>query len=163
MAGRGFVTIESAPLRFGKDGRWYAGHEPITHRRIAALFSRNLRRDEDGRWWVELGDERAPVEVEDTPFVVTRVDAAPGAGFRIELNDGASEPLAPERLFLSGDVLYAEVKNGSAQARFLRAPQAELLARVEERDGQWGLPGPDGRLRPIPTRERRGTGPCESS
>ncbi len=155
MARLGFTTIESEPLRFGRDGRWYAGDEPITHRRIAALFARHLRRDADGRWWVELGEERAPVEIEDTPFVVTRVDATPEGGFRIELNDGTSEPLALDRLFLAGDVLYAEVKRGTTPARFLRAPQAELLARVRERDGQWGLPRPDGGLQPIPTREPR--------
>src|SRR5262245_26407050 len=100
MASAGFYAIESHTIRFGKDGRWYADGELITNERIAALFSRHVTRGDDGAFWLVVGDERARIEVEDTPFVVVRVDGDPESGFRVGLNDESSEPLAGHSLHL---------------------------------------------------------------
>src|SRR6185369_16553414 len=114
MAKAGFWAIESHTIRFGRDGRWYADDEPIANPRIADLFSRHIVRGDDGAWWLRIGDERAKIVVDDTPFVVTRVDGEPQSGFRITLNDGTSEPLAARSLtFGAHDVLYCDVKEGT--------------------------------------------------
>lgn len=144
MAMAGFWAIESGEIRFGKDGRWYSDTEPIENVRIANLFSRHLVQREDGLWWILMGDESAQVTIEDTPWVVARVDGAPQQGFTLGLNDGTSEPLDPATLTLSPDhVLYGRAKGGQHRVRFLRAPQIELLAHALEEEGLFYLPGPD--------------------
>ena len=153
MAMAGFWSIESGEIRFGKDGRWYSDDEWIENPRIASLFSRHLLLAEDGCWWIVMGDERAQVVIEDTPWVVTRVDGAPDAGFTIGLNDGSSEPLDPESLCLGPDhVLYGRAKDREHRVRFLRAPQMELLAHAGEESGVFFLPGPNAQRWPLQQR-----------
>jgi uncharacterized protein len=145
MPKAGFWAIESHTIRFGRDGRWYADDEPIANPRIAALFARHVTRAEDGSWWLKIGDERAQIVVDDTPFVVTRVDGNPQRGFRITLNDGSSEDLAPQSLDLGDDdVLYCDVKSGAYRARFLRPAQSELLDHVTSDGERFVLPVPGG-------------------
>jgi len=149
MPKAGFWAIESHTIRFGRDGRWYADDEPIANPRISALFARHVTRAEDGSWWLRIGDERARIVVDDTPFVVTRVDGGPERGFCITLNDGSSEDLAPASLALGeGEVLYCDVKGGAYRARFLRAAQSELLGHVTHDGERFVLPVPGG-VQPI--------------
>lgn len=144
MPSAGFWAIESGEIRFARDGRWYSDDEPIPNPRIALLFSRHLCRREDG-WWIVMGDEKARVTIEDTPWVVVRVDGSPERGFTIGLNDESQEVLLLPELRLSEDgVLYATIRERAHSARFLRAPQAELLSHAEQRDGRFRLPGPAG-------------------
>ena len=143
MGMAGFWAIESGEIRFGKDGRWYSDSEPIENPRIAGLFSRHLVQREDGQWWILMGDERAQVVIEDTPWVVARVDGNGPHGFTIGLNDGTAEALDPETLTLSAEhVLSGRAKQGQHRVRSLRAPQIELLSHAIEENGQFFLPGP---------------------
>jgi len=145
MPKAGFWAIESHTIRFGRDGRWYADDEPIANQRIADLFARHVTRGEDGAWWLRIGDERAKIVVDDTPFVVTRVDGDPAHGFRITLNDGSAEPLDARSLCMGeADVLYCDVKGAAYRARFLRAAQTELLGHVRVEGDGFVLPLPDG-------------------
>lgn len=145
MPKAGFWAIETNVIRFGRDGRWYSDDEPIVNPRIADLFARHITRAEDGSWWLRIGDERAKIVVDDTPFVVTRVDGDPQRGFRITLNDRSTEDLAPSSLaFGDGDVLYCDVKSGAHRARFLRAAQSELLGHVTANGDGFVLPVPGG-------------------
>jgi uncharacterized protein len=150
MAGAGFYAIESHAIRFGKDGRWYADREPITNERIASLFSRHVTRGDDGAFWLIVGDERARIEVEDTPFVVVRVDGDPDRGFRLGLNDETSEPLAADSLGIGeDDVLYCDVKDGRYRARFLRPAQVELLSHARAEGDGFALPVGPGRVKSL--------------
>ena len=157
MPRAGFWAIESKAIRFGRDGRWYSDDEPIENRRIADLFSRHVTRGDDGAWWLVIGDERARIAVDDTPYVVVRVDGRPGSGFTIGLNDGSNEPLDPATLRLGGgDVLYCDVKNKTYAARFLRPAQAELLGHAETDGGRFFLPLPGGGRRELARAAERG-------
>jgi hypothetical protein len=141
MPRAGFYEIRSTKIRFGRDGRWYADGEPIPNPRIARLFSRHLERKPDGSYQIELGIDRAPVEIEDTPFVVERVEGDPESGFLVQLNDGTREPLAMESLRVGAEnVLYCRVKNGSEPARFLRPAFYQLAPHLEEpKPGRFAL------------------------
>jgi uncharacterized protein len=146
----GFVAIESHTIRFGKDGRWYADQEPISNSRISALFSRHVTRGDDGAYWLVVGDERARIEVEDTPFVVVRVDGDPTSGFRVRLNDDTSEDLQGDSLELGADdALSCAVKEGRYRARFLRPAQAELLTHAQAAGASFVLPLGGGRSRTL--------------
>ncbi|MGH7822170.1 MAG: DUF1285 domain-containing protein, partial [Candidatus Binatia bacterium] len=122
MARAGFYAIESHAIRFGRDGEWYSDGERIANPKIARLFSRSLRKDPAGAGYLlQMGDERAPIEVEDTPFVVLQLDGDPRSGFVLLLNDDTRERLDPETLRVGGDnAFYCRVKDGEYEARLLR-------------------------------------------
>ena len=137
MARAGFTAISSGQITFGKDGRWYCDGEAIANRAISDLYSRTLRIDPAGRARLELGEDRATVVIEDTPWVVRHVDGDPARGFAVVLNDGTREPLDPTSLRASAEhVLYCRVKGGAHEARLLRPAYYELLRFAES--------GPDG-------------------
>jgi hypothetical protein len=141
MARAGFTAIHAGRIRFGKDGRWYCDGEPIANRAICRLYARTMTVGPDGRARLELGEDRAEVEIEDTPWVVTGVDGDAGRGFTVLLNDETREPLDLGSLRLGADhVPYCRVKigrqTGRVEARFLRKAWYELMRHAEA--------GPDG-------------------
>jgi hypothetical protein len=117
----GFYAIHNSSIRFGRDGVWYADGEPIANERIAALFSRHVRRRDGGGYELKIADERAAIEVEDTPYVVVGVSPSPAA-IEVELNDGTRETLDPSSL---------EVGEG---ARFLRAAYYQIAPQTFEKE-----------------------------
>lgn len=143
MPGAGFYAIHTDKLRFGRDGRWYADGEPITHQRLANLFSRHLRRKPDGGYEIWI-DERyhADVEIEDTAYVVVAAEADDTqAELSVKLNDGSTERLDSDRLSMSQDsALYCTVKGGCERARFLRSVYHQLVDRIEQtEEGEFAL------------------------
>jgi hypothetical protein len=132
MARAGFTAIGSGKIKFGKDGLWYNDDEVIPNKAIRRLFSRTLIVGPDGRARLELGEDKADVIVEDTPWVVTGVDGDPRQGFTLVLNDESREPLDAGSLRVgAGQVLYARVKGGRHEARFLRPAYYQLVRHVE--------------------------------
>jgi len=134
MPAAGFYSIHTSRLTFRSDGRWYADDDPVLHERLARLFSRYLRRKPGGGYEIWI-DERyhADVEIEDTPYVITAVDADAAGDFTVDLNDGTTELLNADSLQVGAkDVLYCRVKNGSERARFLRAAYYQLANFIEE-------------------------------
>ena len=74
------------------DGDWFDDDVQITHPGILANLRGNLRRDADG-YFIQTR-VRIPVEVEDVPFVVTRVERR-GETLHAWLNDGTEEDVDP--------------------------------------------------------------------
>lgn len=132
MARAGFTAIHAGRIRFGKDGRWYCDGEPIANPAICRLYARTMTVGADGRARLELGEDRAEVEIEDTPWVVRTVEGSAASGFVVVLNDESREPLDPRALRLGADdVPYCPVKGGRAEARFLRNAWYELIRHAE--------------------------------
>jgi predicted DCC family thiol-disulfide oxidoreductase YuxK len=119
-------------LALTAEGEWLADGEPIEHELTKALFSKSLTRHDDGSWWLEVGRERKPVEVEDTAYFVRSLIGTAEHGYRLRLSDGSEEPLRPETLLLINDRLTCLTAAGH-EAKFLRAPYAELLMQTLER------------------------------
>jgi uncharacterized protein len=121
MPRAGFYAVESGKISFRRDGNWYTDEERIDNPRIARLFSRSIRRNPDGSYFLQVGDERASITVEDTPYVIKSVEGDAATGFTAMLNDEEREPLDYGSLEAGPDnVLYSRVKNGAFRARFLR-------------------------------------------
>lgn len=138
MPRAGFYAIQSSVIRFGRDGLWYADGEVIPNQKISRLFSQHVVRQPDGSYRIEIDWDKAPIEVEDTPYVVRRVDRTDGAGFVVELNDESREPLDLESLAISSEnVLYARVKKGEERARFLRPAYYQIAPYVHESAGRF--------------------------
>lgn len=138
MPRAGFWAIDpTRKIHFGKDGWWYANDERIQNPRINKLFSTCLRQTSDRSFEIVLGRDRAAVEIEDTPYVVTRVFGDAVQGLTLRLNDDSEEALAPDTLEVGdGDVLYCRVKNRRYPARFLRPAYYQIAADIREETGQ---------------------------
>ena len=93
MPRAGFYAVESGKISFRRDGNWYTDEERIDNPRIALLFSRSIRRNPDGSYFLQVGDERASITVDDTPYVVKSVEGDAAGGFTLVLNDDEREPL----------------------------------------------------------------------
>ena len=127
MPTAGFYAIENRKIRFGKDGQWYADDQRIENRKIALLFSRSVRAKPEGGFMLEMGEERADIEVDDTPFVIERIEGDPKSGVSVALNDQSVEPLDLTTLRRGPDhALYCGVKGGEFEARFLRSAYYHL-------------------------------------
>jgi hypothetical protein len=137
MARAGFYAVESGKISFRHDGHWYNDEEVIENPRIALLFSRSIRRNPDGSYVLQVADERAPITVEDTPYVVTGVEDDGHGGFVIVTNDEVREALDPSTLEV-GDhhVLYCRVKRDEFRARFLRNAYYHLAEHFLTDDGE---------------------------
>jgi hypothetical protein len=121
MPRAGFYAVESGKISFRRDGNWYTDEERIDNPRIALLFSRSIQRADDGSYFLQVGDERAPITVEDTPYVVRTLEDDELGGFLLVLNDDTREPLDPATLEVGADnVMYARVNDGKFRARMLR-------------------------------------------
>jgi len=137
MARAGFYAVESGKISFRHDGHWYNDEERIENPRIALLFSRSLRRNPDGTYFLQVADERASITVEDTPYVVTGVDVDGHGGLVIITNDEVREPLDPSTLEVGdANVLYCRVKRGEFRARFLRNAYYHLAEHFRTDDGE---------------------------
>jgi hypothetical protein len=138
------VTASSDPtkwrlprLRIDRDGTWRHEGEEVTHAGILANLRGNLQVDADGHF-LEVGPVRVPVEVEDAPFIVARVEVE-GDRLMLTLDDLSREPLAPATLRFGADgAPYCRVKDGRFEARASRAAAYQLLEHVEydERGGR---------------------------
>lgn len=64
------------PIRIARDGVWFYQGSPIRRIELARLFSTVLRRDEDGRYWLETPAERGTIEVDDAPFTAVELAIA---------------------------------------------------------------------------------------
>src|ERR1043166_9288397 len=134
MPKAGFWAIDpTRKVNFGKDGWWYANDERIQNRRINLLFSQNLRKTPAGTYEIAIGWDKVAVEIEDAPYVVTRVSGDTEHGLTLRLNDGSEELLDPATLSVGPvNVLYCLVKGREHTARFSRPAYYQLAAYVQE-------------------------------
>src|ERR1700730_8628500 len=98
MARAGFYAVESGKISFRRDGNWYSDEERIDNPRIALLFSRSIRQNPDGSFYLQVAEERAPITVEDTDYLVKGGAGHAPSGFPVLLNDEEREPLDPATL-----------------------------------------------------------------
>lgn len=134
MPKAGFWAIDSTrKISFGKDGWWYANDERIQNRRINLLFSQHLRKTPMDTYEIIIGRDIVPVEIDDAPYVVTRVSGNLEQGLILRLNDESEEALDPATLSIGQEhVLYCRVKSREYTARFLRPAYYQLAAHVQE-------------------------------
>ena len=62
------------------DGSWWHEGGRMNRERMVKMFSRILRKDEDGVTYLVTPYEKVAVEVEDAPFIAVRVDRAGAPG-----------------------------------------------------------------------------------
>jgi hypothetical protein len=137
-------------LRIDRDGAWYHDDAEVTHAGILANLRGNLQVDEQGHY-LRIGPVRVPVEVEDAPFVVERVEVD-GDRLAATLNDESREPLALDSLRIDERAIpRCRVKGGRFDARLSRAAAYQLLQHVEPGEaGNRAVLVLGGRRHPVP-------------
>lgn len=129
-----------------KDGKWFHKGMEMIHRAIINEFYQGLTMDSCGGYLIVRGDEKCFVEVEDTPFIINRVEFydAEGTGEEqlvLSLIDDTKEILDPATLSVGDDnVLYCRIKNNSFKARFNRAAYYQIASRIKEEGDRYYLP-----------------------
>lgn len=127
--------IPPCEIRIDKEGVWYYRGAEMFRKDIVNLFYQNLRRDHDGRYLLELENDRCYLDVEDTPFVVRgvdRIEEGRKEAIHLDLIDDTTEPLEPSTLRIGPDnVLYCFVKKGAFEARFSRAGYYQIAQYID--------------------------------
>jgi uncharacterized protein len=139
------VDCGDLPFLIQRNGTWLYRGSPIGRKEMVCLFSSVLKRDGDGRFWLETPAERGRIEVEDAPFVAVELDWS-GVGreqtltFRTNVDQlitaGPDHPIR-----IAHDILTCEptpyilVRAGEGrlpiEARINRAVYYELVALAE--------------------------------
>ncbi len=122
-------------IRIDKEGIWYYKGAEMFRREIVELFYRHLKKDEAGKYLIELENDCCYLEVEDTAFVVKSVFCSEyenGYQFFLLLSDGTIEKLNPDKIWIGQDnVLYCKIKSGPFDARFSRASYYQLAEYIQ--------------------------------
>ncbi|MDP8257358.1 MAG: DUF1285 domain-containing protein [Candidatus Alcyoniella australis] len=122
-------TVQSIKI----DGQGDLYHEgvKITHARTIELFLRSLRRLPDGGYVIEVGNESAPVDVEDVPLLITSFGLEHGRPLCIT-NDGLRDELRPDSLWIGPQgALYGVLADRGLAARFVRSAHVQAAQHVQ--------------------------------
>jgi uncharacterized protein len=129
--------IPPCNIRIDKEGVWYYKGNEIFRDEIVKFFYQNLKKDEAGRYLIELENDCCYLEVEDTPYVVKAIykctlESANEECIHLLLSDQSTEKLNCDSLWAGRDnVLYCSVKKGAFSARFSRASYYQIAAFIE--------------------------------
>ena len=137
--------IPPCMIFINKDGKWFYKGAEMLHRDIIREFYSGLSTDSYGHYIITLGEEQCYVEVEDTPFVVTRVELSSGKGdddrLSLFLTDDTVEKLDPGTLRVGdNNVLYCSIRGNRFTARFSRAAYYQLADHIKEEGDKFYLP-----------------------
>ena len=134
----GEASLFQRDIRIDKDGVWYYRGAEMSRKDIVNLFYRHLKRDETGRYLIEIGNDRCYPDVEDTPFVIKAVyrsfsEEKGEDAIYLLMPDDQLEKLDPSTLRIGDDnVLYCHVAGISFEARFSRASYYQLAECIEQ-------------------------------
>jgi len=129
-------------IRIDKDGLWYYRGTEMFRKDIVQSLYRHLKRDQDGRYRIEIGEDRAYVDVEDTPYVVQSVSCifTEGKGedvITLHMPDDSMAELDPSTLRVGADnTLYGIMAGLGFEARFSRSSYYQLAEHIEFDAGQ---------------------------
>jgi hypothetical protein len=130
------ASIPESDIQIDADGAWFYRGTKMIRQEIIALFYQHLRQDGSGCYFIEIGNQRRPVQVEDTAYVVWTLrwtgggDAAEDCALLL-LSDGSIEKLDPETLRIGRNhIPYCRVKNRKFEARFSRPGYYKLAERL---------------------------------
>jgi hypothetical protein len=127
----GAAAIPPGTFRIDRDGVWRHEGIEVTHPGVLRNLYENLRAEGD-RHYLQVGPARIPVELDDAPFVVLRLEAGGDGALAGHLSDGTREAIDPETLALdAAGVPYCRVKGGRFRARLSLPAWLQLAAHVE--------------------------------
>ncbi|HEX3010554.1 MAG TPA: DUF1285 domain-containing protein [Syntrophomonadaceae bacterium] len=101
------MELEYQQIKINKDGKWFFGEAEMFRRNILQILARNIDRDEDGSYYIQMGQDVNPLVVEDVPFLAVGIVEEEGQPLKLVFHDLQEMELEHElRLYLRGDVPY---------------------------------------------------------
>jgi hypothetical protein len=131
---KGAVPLE---IRIDKEGTWYYQDAEMTRRDIVYHFYRWLKKDGQGSYWLEQGNECYAVAVEDVPYIVraATLERSPDGEehVRLTLSDGTDEEMDLTKPLRIGreNVPYCRIKAGEYEARFSRSAYYQICQWID--------------------------------
>jgi hypothetical protein len=131
-------------MRIRADGTWFYQNSPIGRIALVKLFSRILRRDEDGRTYLVTPVEKIDVTVDDAPFLAVEMEVENRGRdqqlvFRTNVDDivrcGPKHPLRFARERGSGGLKPYVLVRGRLEALLTRALYYDLVELAEPAPG----------------------------
>jgi len=132
------ASLFQRDIRIDKDGVWYYRGAEMFRKDIVNLLYRHLKRDETGRYLIEIGNDRCYPDVEDTPFVIKAVDRSFSEekgedAIYLLMPDDTLEKLDPSTLRIGDDnILYCTFGELGFEARFSRASYYQLAECIQQ-------------------------------
>lgn len=134
------VSKEESKLLLKSDGTWQHEGAPATHAGIKRFFHQQIRKDENGNFFLYNSfevpeknitlEEHVYFEVEDTAYFVNSLKRESDA-FVVDLNTGVRQPLDAHALAQNSEgVVYATLHSGD-RARLSRHAMTQLEPYVE--------------------------------
>lgn len=131
--------IIQSHIRVDAEGVWtYEGRE-IFRKDILDLFYERLRLNADGVYGLKWEGRFHALEVQDTPFVITRVDRRIDPETQREVIEltlrhlDRKEILDPRTLWVGREnVLYCRIRDGAFPARFSRPAYYQIAQWIQE-------------------------------
>ena len=94
-------------IKIARDGKWYFGEAEMFRRNILQVLARNIKRDEDGNYYIEMGSECNPLIVEDVPFLAVGIIEDNEQPVKLVFHDLQEMDLDHElKLYIEDDVPY---------------------------------------------------------
>jgi hypothetical protein len=127
-------TSRESTIVLDREGRFFHDGQRVEHPALEkALRTWISLHPDDGRPILTNGYDWCYFRAEDTPFFVDAVTLHPDGTAALKLVGGSEEPLDPAALSVGEDgVVYARVREGRAEARFLRHAQTGLAPLLVE-------------------------------
>jgi uncharacterized protein len=132
-------AFAAGDIHVDTEGDWSYQGNKIIREDILAFFYEHLERASDNSYTINWRGQRCDLKVDDTPFVITRVDRelsreGSGESFLLAIKHvTAPEALDPKSLWVGKDnVLYANIRSGRIPARFSRPAYYQLAEWIQE-------------------------------
>jgi uncharacterized protein len=131
--------LQSSQIYVDEEGEWFNEGIAISREDIVQFFLENVQELADGSFVIAWGRDVCSLHVEDTPFVIGRVDRSANdelteEQFLIKLKHlPQPRTLDPGTLRTGADnVLYCRLRGSGYRARFSRPAYYQLAQWIEE-------------------------------
>ena len=130
-----FLPISGSDIRIDAEGRWFYQGTEMTRRNIVRLFYKNLQQNASGEYYIKIGPQLCPVEVEDAPYVVWSIRCSEKTGtleyVDLVLSDDRVERLNPATFWINDrHIPYCRVRHGRFTARFSKASYYRIAEHI---------------------------------
>ncbi len=93
------------------NGKWYFGEAEMFRRPILNILASNINRDEEGNFYIKMGEDINPITVEDAPFLATGIMENEDRTFTLVFHDLQEMPLNRRmKVTLKEDIPYIDYK-----------------------------------------------------
>lgn len=142
--------MEYQEIKITREGKWFFGEAEMFRRNILQILAKNINRDDNGFYFIEMGSERNPLIVEDVPFLAVGIVEEDEQPVKLVFHDLQEMVLNHElRLYIKEDVPYISYR-WPADTRLSRGVYWKLSDYFDFREDEVYIVPPAARPSSIP-------------